>query len=177
MDLSFRGMETSHVCVLFLAAAACWFDLRTRHIPNIVTFGGAALGVLYSVATHGWPGLLASAGGWLTGVAVFLPFFLLGGMGAGDIKLVAAIGAWLGPLAALWVALYAALAGGVLAVVVALSTGYFREAFRNIGRLLAHWRLADVRPLPEVTLEGTRGPRLPYALPIAVGAVLAIWFR
>jgi prepilin peptidase CpaA len=120
---------------------------------------------------------LFSAEGWGTGVAIFLPFFLLGGMGAGDIKLVACIGAWLGPRAALWVALYAALAGGVMAVGIAVAAGYFRQALANIVKLLTYWRIVGVRPLPEVTLEGARGPRLPYALPIAVGAVAAIWFR
>jgi prepilin peptidase CpaA len=172
-----RGLEAEPAAVLVLGAVACWFDLRTRHIPNAVTFGGAAAALIYAGATYGPGGFLLSVGGWLTGVAVFLPFFLLGGMGAGDVKLVACFGAWLGPLAALTVALYAALAGGVMAIGLALATGYLGQAWVNVAGLLAHFRTAGFTPLPELTLESGHGPRLPYALPIAVGAAMAIWFR
>ena len=75
------------------------------------------------------------------------------------------------------VALYSALAGGVMALVVALATGYLRQALRNVWLLLAHWRVVGIRPLPELTLERSRAPRLPFALPIAVGVAAAIWLR
>jgi len=132
---------------------------------------------VYSVATHGASGLWTSAGGWLAGAALFMPLFALGGMGAGDVKLLACFGAWLGPIGALWVALYAAVAGGVLALLVALATGYFGMAVLNLQLLFAHWRESGVKPLPALTLEGSRGPRLPYALPITAGAVAAMWLR
>jgi prepilin peptidase CpaA len=173
----FRGLEPSEVAVLILGALACWFDVRTRHIPNLLTFGGAAAALGYSLVRGGPAGLLTSALGWLAGAALFLPFFLLGGMGAGDVKLVACLGAWLGPMAALYVDLYAALAGGVMALALALATGYLGQALMNVWLLLAHWRIAGIRPLPALTLEGSRGPRLPYAVPIAAGALAAIWFR
>jgi prepilin peptidase CpaA len=121
-------------------------------------------------------GLVTSILGWVTGAALFFPFFALGGMGAGDVKLLACFGAWLGPQAALYAGLYAAVAGGVMGVIVGLATGYLREAAANTWLLLAHWRVAGIRPLQEVTLEGSRGPRLPYALPIAAGALVVIWF-
>ena len=170
-------MDSSQVVVLFLGATACWCDLRTRHIPNLLTFGGAALGILYALVAHGASGAATGLGGWLAGVAVFLPFFLLGGMGAGDVKLVACFGAWLGPRAAIWVALYSAIAGGVMAVVLALATGYLRQAVRNIWLLMAHWRALGFTPHPELTLERSGGVRLPYALPIAAGALAAIWLH
>jgi prepilin peptidase CpaA len=173
----FRELEPGQVVALILSALACWFDVRTRHIPNLLTFGGAALALGYSLVTGGPGGLLTSALGWLAGAALFLPFFALGGMGAGDVKLAACIGAWLGPMAAVFVDLYAALAGGVMALALALATGYLRQALTNVWLLLAHWRVVGIRPLREVTLEGSRGPRLPYALPIAAGALAAIWFR
>ena len=169
-------MGTSQIAVLFLGAIACVYDLRTRRIPNLLTFGGAALALAYSLMAAGGRGLLASIAGWLTGAALFFPLFALGGMGAGDVKLAACIGAWLGPWASLFVALYSALAGGVMAVVVALATGYFGTAVRNLWLLLAHWRVVGVRPLPELTLETSRGPRLPFAVPIAAGTLAAILF-
>jgi prepilin peptidase CpaA len=173
-----RAIDTSQVIVLILAAVACWYDLRTKHIPNLLTLGGAALALIYSLLLHGAGGLLISLGGWLTGVALFLPFFVLGGMGAGDVKLVGCLGAWLGPGTALWVALYSMIAGGAMALALALATGYLGEAMLNVLMLLGHWRKAGLKPLPALTLAGaSRGPRLPYALPIAAGALAAIWLR
>jgi prepilin peptidase CpaA len=170
-------METNQVVVVILGSVACLWDLRTRHIPNVLTFGGAAAGVVYWVYAAGAAGLVTSLGGWATGAALFLPMFALGGMGAGDVKLAACVGAWLGPMAALFVALYSAIAGGVMALGVAFATGYVRQAVRNVWLLLAHWRVVGLRPLPELTLDSARGPRLPFALPIAAGALAAMWWR
>lgn len=162
---------------LAVALIAVLFDLRTRRIPNSLTFGAAGLAVCYSFATVGWSGLVHSVAGWLTALALFGPFFALGGLGAGDVKLAAAIGAWLGPFDALWMSLYSMIAGGVLGVVVALATGYFRKAIDNVRMLLMHWRIMGIRPLPEMTLAHGRGPRLPYAVPIATGALLVTLWR
>src|SRR5262245_22593671 len=170
-------METRHAVVLLLVAIGCACDLRTRRIPNLLTFGGAAVAFVYSAWSGSAAAVLTSVGGWLVGAALFLPMFMLGGMGAGDVKLAACVGAWLGPTAALFVALYSAIAGGVLGVFVALATGYFKQALSNVWLLLAHWRVVGVRPLPELTLEGSRGPRLPFALPIAVGAIAVMWLK
>ena len=170
-------METRHAVVLLLGAIACACDLRTRRIPNLLTFGGALGALLYSLWMSGLGGLVTSAGGWVVGAAMLMPMFLLGGMGAGDVKLAACIGAWLGPISAVFVALYSAIAGGVMAVVVALATGYFKRAIANVWLLLQHWRVVGVRPLPELTLEHSRGPRLPFALPITAGAIAAMWLK
>src|SRR5262249_10565858 len=148
-----NGMGTNQAAVLILGSIACVCDLRTRRIPNLLTFGGAALGIAYSLAASGAGGLWTSVGGWLTGAALLFPLFALGGMGAGDVKLAACLGAWLGPMASLYVALYSAILGGVMALVVALATGYFGQALSNVWLLLAHWRVSGVRPLPELTLE------------------------
>jgi prepilin peptidase CpaA len=176
LDFMNVSLEARDVAVV-VGAAACWFDLRTRRIPNLLTFGAALAGVAYSTFAHGAAGLLMSVGGWLLGCALFLPFFMLGGMGAGDVKLIAAIGAWLGPISVFWVALYAMIAGGVMAVGLALATGYLRQALSNLSLLLMHWRVVGIRPLSEITLAHSRGPRLPYALPITAGTVVALWLR
>jgi prepilin peptidase CpaA len=170
-------MDYSHIAVLVLATAASLWDLRTRRIPNLLTFGGAAAAIAYAFAMHGVAGATASIGGWFTGAALFLPFFILGGMGAGDVKLLACFGAWLGHDLAIYTALYAALAGGVMAIGLALATGYLGEALRNVWLLIAHWRVVGPKPLATVTLEGSRGPRLPYALPITGGVVAALWLN
>jgi len=96
-------------------------------------------------------------------------------MGAGDVKLLAALGAWLGPYGAAWTALYAAIAGAVLAVLVALSHGYLRRALTNLWGLAGFWRAAGLRPHPELTLKAAAGPRLPYAVAIGIGAMVTLW--
>jgi len=157
-----------------LLALACVTDLRTRRIPNVLTFSAAAGAVLFHLVTGGWQAAGWSIVGLFVGALLFLPMFALRGMGAGDVKLLAAVGAWLGPGQVAMAALATSLVGGVMAVVVALAYGYLRKALTNIYLLLAHWRVMGVSPLPAVTLDGASGPRLAYALPIAIGTVVTL---
>jgi prepilin peptidase CpaA len=158
-----------------LAGAACWFDVRTRRIPNWLTFPAAALGLVAATAAHGGPGIVSSATGLLVGLLLFFPLFALRGLGAGDVKLMGAIGAWLGTSVVFGVAFYTTLAGGVLALVLIVRHRYGRQAIRNLWLLLTHWRVVGLRPLDALTLETSAGPKLPYALPTAVGLALAFW--
>ena len=103
--------------------------------------------------------------------------FALRGMGAGDVKLLAAIGAWVGPGQVAAVALATSIAGGVIALVVALGYGYLRQALTNLYLVLMEWSVAGVRPLPAITLEHATGPRLAYAFPIAIGTVVTLWLK
>jgi len=170
-------MTLSEGAVLCVATAACISDVRTRRIPNALTFGAAAVALVYGLVGGGLPGLGTAAGGWLVGCGLFLPFFLLGGMGAGDVKLLAALGAWLGPYMTVWAALYAGVAGGPLALGAALLKGRLRQSFTNLWCLLMFWRVGGIRPMPGLTLRTAQSPRLPYALPIAAGAAVALWLR
>jgi len=170
-------MGFSHVAALSIALLGCVTDLWTRRVPNVLTFGAAAGAFGYYLAGDGWAALGWSALGWLTGVVLFLPFFALRGLGGGDVKLLAAIGAWLGPLPTLSVAFWGAIAGGPLALVVAFSRGYGRQAFVNLWGLLTYWRVAGLQPHPALSLESTGSPRLPYALPIAAGVAVTLWLQ
>lgn len=161
--------------VLAIITAACVTDLRSRRVPNTLTFAGTLAAFLFHLVTGGVGGFLASAGGCVVGLMIFLPLFALHGMGAGDVKLLATLGAWLGASAALWIALYAAVAGGILALIVGVAHGYLRSAFSNLWVLMAFWRAAGLRPHPQVTLAASAGPRLPYALAIAIGALVTVW--
>ena len=159
-----------------VAFIACVTDVRTRRIPNVLTFGAAALAIVFHVTTAGLAGLQTGVLGWLVGTALFLPFFLLGGMGGGDVKLLAALGAWLGPGDAAWLAIYASIAGGVMAIGVSLMRGYLTIALRNVWNLLTFWSVVGPRPLPELTLEHGKSPRLAFAVPMFVGMVV-VWLR
>ena len=170
-----HGLHPRESAVLAVVVLACWYDLRTRRLPNPLTLGGAAVALLHAAYITGAGGAVASISGWAVGLLLFLPFFALGGLGAGDVKLLAAVGAWLGPGPALWVALYAAMAGGVMAVVVGLATGYLGQALKNVSFLMTFWQTVGLKPAPELTLAGARGPRLPYALAIAAGTAAQLW--
>jgi prepilin peptidase CpaA len=166
-------IEWTAIGAVSAIAAVC--DLRTGRIPNALTLGALLAGLAFSaVDGAGW-GLLTSLAGCAVGLAVLLPIFAFGGMGGGDVKLLAALGAWLGPLGALRAALAASLAGGVLALMVAVSTGYLLEALRNLLALLGVWRTLGPSRIPELTLSESRGPRLAYAVPIGIGAIVALW--
>jgi prepilin peptidase CpaA len=160
-----------------VATIACATDLRSRRIPNLLTFSTAALGIVAGGSTNGLDGILTGAAGWVVGLAIFFVPFALRGLGGGDVKLLAALGAWLGPTDVIWVALYTGVAGGVLALVTALANGYLGTALANIRQLLAHWRAAGVTPMPELTLERAAAPKLAYALPILCGTVVTTWLH
>lgn len=165
------------VVALIVAFVACVTDVQNRRIPNVLTFGAAAAALLFHLFVDGAGGLQTAVGGWVVGTILFLPFFALGGMGAGDVKLLAALGAWLGPRDAFWVAIYGSLAGGVMALMLALGRGYLRTALRNVGALVTYWFMVGPRPMPGMTLDQSEAPRLAYAVPILAGTVVTIWLR
>lgn len=165
------------IVVLAVALVAVVFDVRSRRIPNWLTFGASAAALAYASFDAGLPGVGIAAAGWLAGAALFFPFFALGGMGAGDVKLLAALAAWLGPSESVWLAMFAAAAGGVLGVFVALARGYLRTAISNVWMMLMHWRLQGLGPVPGLTLKDTSSPRLAYAIPITIGVLCTLWRR
>jgi prepilin peptidase CpaA len=121
---------------VLLGCAATIDDLRRRAIANWINVVGLAAGLVYHTATRGWTGLGWSAAGAALGFAVFLIFYCLGGMGAGDLKLMAAFGALLGPSAILVAALLAAPLGAIIAAAC----------------LLWRWRIRAVPYAPALTL-------------------------
>jgi prepilin peptidase CpaA len=170
-------MSALNIFVGILLTLACLTDLRTRRIPNVLTFSAAAGAVLFHLAIGGWSAAGWSLAGLFLGAALFFPMFALRGMGAGDVKLLAAIGAWLGPGQVAAVALATSIVGGAIAIAVALAHGYLKKALTNLYLVLVHWRIAGVRPLPAVTLDKASGPRLAYAVPIAIGTVVTLWLK
>jgi prepilin peptidase CpaA len=172
-----RTMTAFDAGAVVLAIGACVTDVAAARIPNTLTLAGIAAGLTaHGLLPHGL-GVATSAIGAAAGLAVFFPFFALGGMGGGDVKLMAAMGAWLGWPAILTTALAVAIAGGVLALIVAVSRGYLRQALANLRRLLTFWMVAGVRPEPSLTLAHGQGPRLPYAVPVLVGLLVTLWRR
>jgi prepilin peptidase CpaA len=170
-------MTPAHIAAVIVATIGCATDLHSRRIPNVLTFSAAVLGIAVAGWNDGLNGILSSGAGLIVGLAIFFIPFALRGLGGGDVKLLAALGAWVGPTDVVWVALYTGVAGGVLAILTALANGYLRTALGNIKRLLWHWRLAGVTAMPELTLERSTAPKLAYALPILCGTVVMTWLH
>ena len=161
-------------CATVCAAAASVTDLRSRRIPNWLTGPAFLLGIALHLGLGGLRGagvaLLAS----LIAGSVFFVFFIAGGMGAGDVKLMAAVGALAGlhPLTGILIA--TALLGAVAAVGLALANGRLRETFGNAGALLAHHQSNGFTAHPELNVRNGGMLRLPYALPICGGCLVTL---
>ncbi len=159
-----------------MVTVASWSDLRHHRIPNWLSLGGLATGLLLQVLTAGVTGLLSGLEGAGLALVLFLPAWLLRGMGAGDVKLMMTVGAFLGPRLVLVAAALTLIAGGVLAVAVLVSRGGFRPVLARYGStlkcLLVTGNLGYVPPLPTEAAAA----RFPYAAAIACGTLLALWW-
>ena len=168
-------LEALALSVFLLAAVVS--DLRRRRIPNLLTFPMMLVGLSFGVAKSGIEGGAWAGLGILVGGLLLLAPFLLGGMGAGDIKLLAGVGAFAGPIDVFKAFLLIAILGavfGILQLVIAGRTARLRQNFEGWLLTMAlrrnHALLQDERGN-----DGTTGPKLPYAVPIAIGS-LAVWF-
>lgn len=175
------------VLAAFLLAAG-WCDMRRQRIPNTLVFSGAFVAVLLHTALPAGEGFLAALPGGLgflgalaglaCGLLALLPLYLLRTMGAGDVKLLAMIGAFLGPVQ-IWGAMLATvLAGGVLALFVALRHGVLRRVLENLRLML--WvlmlRVGGMGAvLPEMSPD--TAAKLPYGVAIACGGIAYLLFH
>jgi prepilin peptidase CpaA len=168
---------------LIVVAIATATDLKFRRIPNWLVLPFLAAGVGVSVLIHGWHGLGQSLEGSGLGLLIYGILFWLGGMGAGDVKLSAAIGAWIGPHQLFLALIFAALAGGLMAVIWSIAGGFFTELLQGTGNLmLGKPRQAAVslsEPGAEAQVEQGRFlyRKMPYAPAIAVGTLLSFFAR
>lgn len=158
-----------------LCALAAVLDVRTHRVPNVLTMGAMLAGLAVHGATGGQGSLLHSLAGLGLGLALFFPFFALGGLGAGDVKLLGAIGAWVGAEQVVWVALYSCIAGGLVALVMVAAAGRFRQTAAGLFVMFAHWQVKGPSSVPGMTLKDSTGPRLAYAIPIALGTMVTLW--
>jgi len=152
-------LSSDTVFLLVFVAIAALVDLRTRRIPNVLTVSAVAAALVLHMVKGGGPGALASGAGLLVGFLAFLPFYLVGGFGAGDVKAMAAVGAFLGPRDALLAVAWTLIAGGIGALIVLAALRWGR------ARTTGGWRLKEARR-----------QSFPYGLAIACGtAVSLVW--
>lgn len=163
------------VAIAIVGMAACVWDVRTHRIPNVLTLSAAVAAILFHAATAGWSGVGFSVSGWLVGTLVFFPFFAVRGMGAGDVKLLAAFGAWLGPRDVLYVAAAAAILGAIVAVAMIVARHRTQKTFTHMSAMLSSWTITGVRAVPGLTLAEPSRLAMCYSLPITAGALVTIW--
>lgn len=162
------------IAALIIAMTAAATDLKARIVPNRLVAVGALSGLLLNWWSDGAAGLMTSMAGAVVGFAIFLPFFYLGGMGGGDVKLMGALGACLGVIGVAQTAVVAAFAGALFAVAAAARTGVLIRTLTGAGKLLMSWVTMRPRRHPELSLDNPEALKIPYALPIAVGAMLVV---
>ena len=156
---------------------AAYIDGKQLRVPNWITFPMVLSGLAYNLATSGWDGLGAALVGMCVGLACLLPLYSVGGMGAGDVKLMAGVGAWIGPACTFWAFLATALVGGAMGLAMMVASGELARHLaltRAIGREVLTVR--DPSALSELAVR--RKPTmmlLPYGIPIAVGTISYLW--
>lgn len=168
-DLLLQGVIVS---ALILSAVT---DYRLQKIPNIITYPTMAFAIGYHSFTSGFNGFCFSLTGLFTGLALLILPYLLGGMGAGDAKLMGAIGAGIGSAQVIVAFLYSAIVGGVYALVLIL---LMHQRFREINK--RRWSQLKIfflthrfEPIPSHPDEKS-APKLCYGIAISIGTILYI---
>lgn len=162
------------IFALVIAATGATQDVRTSRIPNWLTYSGLLAALMLRATLLGWPGLKAGLFGLLATGGLFYVLFLLGGMGGGDVKLIAAVGASAGINQALPILICAAIAGGILGLVYALFSRQLRATLLNTFELVRHHVTAGLRPHPVLNIQQPAALRVPYGLAIALGTFYSV---
>jgi len=165
--------------MIFLSAVlvcAVIIDLRLQKIPNVLTFPTALFALVYHCINKGFSGFLFSAGGIAAGVGLLIIPYLLGGMGAGDAKLMGVVGGVLGAKSVFFAFLFSAIVGGIYALVLTFIhrqhfRGFYKKQFTSLINFLL---IRKYIPGPEES--GPEKPRLCYGLAIALGTGIYIAF-
>ncbi|MGW8256590.1 MAG: A24 family peptidase [Thermoguttaceae bacterium] len=156
--------------VLIVAAVIDGWKLK---VPNWLTFPFVLCGLIYSTLNFGWTGLLWSIVGTCVGLGLLLPLRAIGGMGAGDVKLMAGIGAWVWGTVTFYAFCLSALIGGALAVAMVLWQGTWRKHWSQFWAIAQEiWVIRNPDQLAAIAAERKSSMLLlPYGIPIAIGTI------
>jgi prepilin peptidase CpaA len=174
--MDWQGLLIEHwqiklVCLILIVAA--WIDGRQLRVPNWITFPMILSGWAYHGVTGGWAGLESSLAGAAVGLLCLLPLYSVGGMGAGDVKLMAGLGAWVGASVTFSAFLASAIVGGLMAVCMVIRRKSFAKHYANFWQILGEFaHVKNPRELSQIAAE--RKPQmllLPYGIPICVGSI------
>ncbi|MCY1296982.1 Type IV leader peptidase family protein [compost metagenome] len=156
--------------LLGLMGYAVVSDLREHRIPNRLVLAGLLIGLASQSYAFGLAGLGDGALGVLVGFAIFIPIYALGGMAAGDVKLMAMVGAFLTPGGATWAALFSLIAGGLCGLLLILARGQLKQI------LVRYWLMLKVRTYLVPGQDEIAGKPFPYAVAILLGTLVSfLW--
>jgi prepilin peptidase CpaA len=163
--------EAVWVLAALFAAVAGWTDWRFRRIPNWLTVPGLLLGVTANSLAGGWSGARNAALGAGLGLVVLLPFVLVRSLGAGDWKLMGALGAFLGPRHLVVVLVGTLLVAGAMAAILIVWKKRVGQALRNLAHMLAALFTLHL-PGPELSLDNPESLKVPFGVAAAVTVIL-----
>jgi prepilin peptidase CpaA len=156
---------------LVVAILGAGWDAATGRIPNPISYSGMLAGLALHSALGGWAGLGSAFLGLVIGGGIFLVFYLIHAMGAGDVKLMAAVGCVAGAAKVLEIALAGAIGGGLLAIGYMVYHRKIRATLENVVHLLQFHRMHGAQSHPELNLSNPQAVRMPYGVAIATGAL------
>lgn len=162
------------VAALIVASIGAATDYRSRRIPNWLTDAGLLSGLLLHLLLGGWRDLGSAFLGGIVSGLIFLVFYLAGGMGGGDVKLIAAVGCLAGLSQVAGILISTALAGGIFAVTLAVMSRRLKQTVGNVGSLLWHHGTSGLQPHPKFNLGNPNTLRLPYGIAIAAGTTMSL---
>jgi prepilin peptidase CpaA len=156
--------------MVIITMAAAVVDVHKHKIPNIITFPAILTAILYYSAVYGWDGLMFSAGGMSVGITLLLLPYMMGGMGAGDAKLMGAVGAVLGIERTLTAFLFISAVGCVYALLIIVfqrrrMKGYFKQMWLTAQGILL------TRKYMPVESNAEKRPKVYYGVAIAAGTL------
>jgi prepilin peptidase CpaA len=167
-------MVAISVVAVIVAIIAAITDVREGRIPNKLTYPAFILGILMQAILGGWRGVLSGLLGGVLFGGLFLVLYIVKAMGAGDVKLAAALGCLAGASASLNLMAATAVFGGILAFIYMVRARRVAQTFRNTLSILVFHRHFGLQVHPTVNLENPEALRMPYGLAFAAGTVL--WF-
>ena len=164
--------------LIFLSAILLYasiHDIRTQKIPNVLTFSAVLVSISYNAIFYGWSGFLFSISGMFAGVGLLIVPYLLGGMGAGDAKLLGVVGSVLGAKGVLYAFLFIAIIGGIYSITFTL---YYRQHFKGFYKKLLQTLISFLlfrKYIPVAENSALEKPRLCYGVVITIGAGIYIF--
>ena len=164
-----------------VAVTAAITDVRERRIPNRLTYPMMLIGIAVQSGIYGWKGTVSALAGGLLFGGIFLLFYIVHAMGAGDVKLATALGCVVGVSSSVRLMFATALAGGVLAIIYTVRSRRVVQTVRNTLSVAGYHARHGLHTHPVVNLDNPESVRMPYGLAFAAGAVFwafsASWWR
>ena len=177
--MQFGFWETTCAILIPGILLASWIDYSERRVPNWLNAALIVMGFAVQGSFHGWSGLTIGFWGLLAGFGLLIGPWMMHGMGAGDVKLMAAIGVWIGPMLTLYSFARGAVIGGVVGVIMIVSTGRLYQAYANMSIILAKCtnRQTMFTEFGSAKSFGNTSQLLPYGVPLTAGTLVILAAR